>query len=137
MPFIAQPAVGKRDALSVSGGDYDPHDGTGVRDYIHVMDLAQGHINALEKLAKLGTVLTVNLGTGIGYSVLDMLKAFERASDKNIPYNIVPRRAGDIAKCFADVSYAKETLGWEAEKNIDKMCQDSWLWQSKNPNGYN
>jgi UDP-glucose 4-epimerase len=137
MPFIAQTAVGKRDALSVFGGDYDTHDGTGVRDYIHVMDLAQGHINALEKLAKLDAVLTVNLGTGIGYSVLDMVKAFERASNKKIPYNIVPRRAGDIAKCFADVSYAKETLGWKAEKNIDEMCQDSWRWQSQNPNGYN
>ena len=137
MPFIAQTAVGKRETLSVFGGDYDTHDGTGVRDYIHVMDLAKGHIKALEKLQNLNDVLTVNLGTGIGYSVLDMVKAFEKASSKTVPYTIVPRRAGDIAKCFSDVSYAKESLGWEAEKGIDKMCQDVWRWQSKNPNGYN
>jgi len=139
MPFIAQTAVGKRDSLSIFGDDYDTHDGTEVRDYIHVMDLAQGHINALEKLHDLDTVLTVNLGTGIGigYSVLDIVKSFEKASSRNIPYFIAPRRAGDIAKCFADVSYAKEILGWEAEKGIDEMCQDVWRWQSQNPNGYN
>jgi len=137
MPFIAQTAVGKREALHVFGSDYDTHDGTGVRDYIHVMDLAAGHIKALEKLDNLDTVLTVNLGTGIGYSVLDMVKAFEKASNKKIPYILAPRRAGDIAKCFSDVSYAKEVLGWEAQKGIDEMCQDSWKWQSQNPNGYN
>jgi UDP-glucose 4-epimerase len=136
MPFISQTAVGKREKLSVFGGDYDTHDGTGVRDYIHVVDLAQGHVKALNKIADLNAVLTVNLGTGNGYSVLDMVKAFEKASGKKVPYEIAPRRAGDIAKCFADPSYAKETLGWEATRGIDEMCEDTWRWQSNNPNGY-
>ena len=136
MPFIAQTAVGKRDYLNVFGDDYNTPDGTGVRDYIHVVDLAQGHVNALQKIDTLNDVLTVNLGTGNGYSVLDMVKAFEKASGKKVPYKIAPRRPGDIAKCFADPSYAKETLGWEAKKGINEMCEDSWRWQSNNPNGY-
>ncbi len=137
MPFIAQTAVGKREFLSIFGGDYDTHDGTGVRDYIHVVDLAAGHVKALEKINNIDKVLTVNLGTGNGYSVLDMVKAFEKASGKKIAYKIVDRRAGDIAKCFADPSYAKEALDWEATKGIDQMCSDTWNWQSNNPNGYN
>ncbi len=136
MPFIAQTAVGKRESLSVFGGDYNTPDGTGVRDYIHVVDLAEGHLKALEYLENHNKVLTVNLGTGNGYSVLDMLKAFEKASGKKVPYTIAPRRAGDIAKCFANPAYAKEVLGWEATKDIDEMCEDSWRWQSNNPNGY-
>jgi len=136
MPFIAQVAVGKREYLNVFGNDYDTHDGTGVRDYIHVVDLAKGHVKALEKISKINNVLTVNLGTGKGYSVLDMVKAFEKASGKKIPYKIAPRRPGDIAKCYADPSYAKEVLDWEAQYNIEEMCEDSWRWQSMNPNGY-
>jgi len=136
MPFIAQTAVGKRECLSVFGGDYDTHDGTGVRDYIHVVDLADGHVKALQKIAALESVLTVNLGTGNGYSVLDMVKAFEKASEKTVAYKIVERRAGDIAKCFADPSYALEQLGWSATKGVEEMCEDSWRWQSQNPNGY-
>lgn len=136
MPFISQVAVGKREYLNVFGNDYDTHDGTGVRDYIHVVDLAKGHVKALEKISKINDVLTVNLGTGKGYSVLDMVKAFEKASGKKIPYKIAPRRPGDIAKCYADPSYAKEVLDWEAQHNIEEMCEDSWRWQSMNPNGY-
>lgn len=136
MPFVSQVAVGKREFLSVFGGDYDTHDGTGVRDYIHVVDLAAGHVKALEKIDGINEVLTVNLGTGNGYSVLDMVKAFEKASGKKVAYKIVDRRAGDIAKCFADPSYAKEVLDWEAKKGIDEMCLDTWNWQSNNPNGY-
>ena len=136
MPFISQTAVGKREQLSVFGDDYDTHDGSGVRDYIHVVDLADGHVKALNKIAELDGVLTVNLGTGKGYSVLDMVKAFEKVSGKKVPYIIAPRRAGDIAKCFADPSYAKESLGWEAIRGVDEMCEDTWRWQSNNPNGY-
>jgi len=136
MPFIAQTAVGKRQELSVFGDDYDTHDGTGVRDYIHVVDLAQGHLNALEKLSDIDDVLTVNLGTGKGYSVLDVVRAFEKASGKKVPYTIAPRRSGDIAKCYADPDYAKAVLNWEAEKGIEDMCRDTWHWQSQNPNGY-
>ena len=136
MPFIAQTAVGKREKLSIFGDDYNTHDGTGVRDYIHVMDLAQGHLNALEKLMQMQGILTVNLGTGEGYSVLDMLHAFEKASGKTIAYEMVPRRSGDIAACYADPSYAKEVLGWEAKKGVDEMCQDTWRWQQKNPYGF-
>ena len=136
MPFVAQTAVGKRACLSVFGDDYDTHDGTGVRDYIHVMDLADGHVKALDKINTFTEVMTINLGTGTGYSVLDMVKAFEKASGKEVPYCIAPRRAGDIAKCYADPSYAKEVLGWEAKKSIDEMCEDSWRWQSNNPQGY-
>ena len=136
MPFISQTAVGQREYLSVFGDDYDTPDGTGVRDYIHVVDLAQGHVNALEKIDSLDAVLTVNLGTGNGYSVLDMVKAFEKASEKKVSYKIAPRRAGDIAECYADPTYAKEVLGWEAKRGIEEMCEDSWRWQSNNPNGY-
>jgi UDP-glucose 4-epimerase len=136
MPFIAQTAIGKRKELSVFGGDYDTEDGTGVRDYIHVVDLADGHVKALEKIDTLKEVLTVNLGTGKGYSVLNMVKAFQKASGKKVAYKIVERRAGDVAKCFADPGYAYETLGWRAEKGVDEMCEDSWRWQSNNPNGY-
>ena len=136
MPFIAQTAVGKRASLSVFGGDYNTPDGTGVRDYIHVMDLADGHVKALNTLDKISGVMTVNLGTGNGYSVLDMVKAFEQASGKKVSYQIVPRRAGDIAECFADPSYAKRVLDWEAKKSIEEMCEDTWRWQSNNPNGY-
>jgi len=136
MPYISQTAVGKREKLSVFGGDYDTHDGTGVRDYIHVVDLAFGHVKALQKINSLTNVLTVNLGTGNGYSVLDMVKAFEKASKKEVAYQIVERRAGDIATCFADPSYAYEQLGWKATRGVDEMCEDSWRWQSQNPNGY-
>jgi len=136
MPFISQTAVGKRECLSVFGGDYDTSDGTGVRDYIHVVDLANGHVKALDKISKINKVLTVNLGTGHGYSVLDMVKAFETASGKKINYKIVQRRAGDVAKCFADPSYAKDVLGWSAKRDTKEMCEDSWRWQSNNPNGY-
>jgi UDP-glucose 4-epimerase len=136
MPFIAQTAVGKREYLGIFGDDYETHDGTGVRDYIHVMDLADGHVKALDKIENFTEVMTINLGTGKGYSVLDMVKAFEKASGKTVPYKIAPRRAGDIAKCFADPSYAKEILGWEAKKSIEEMCEDSWRWQNSNPDGY-
>ena len=136
MPYIAQVAVGKREYLNIFGNDYDTVDGTGVRDYIHVVDLAKGHVKALDKIDALKNVLAVNLGTGKGYSVLDMVHAFEKASGKKIPYKFAPRRAGDIAKCFADPSYAKEVLGWSATKDIDAMCGDAWRWQSMNPNGY-
>mgnify|MGYP005984911745 CR=1 FL=1 len=139
MPFISQVAVGKREFLSVFGSDYDTHDGTGVRDYIHVVDLAYGHVKAIEYLNKQEKnikPLIVNLGTGNGYSVLDVVKAFEKASSKTITYKLVDRRTGDIAKCFADPSFAKEVLNWEAKKDIEEMCADSWNWQSNNPNGY-
>jgi UDP-glucose 4-epimerase len=165
MPFISQTAVGKREVLSVFGGDYDTHDGTGVRDYIHVVDLANAHVKAIDYISKVKTSsgcqtstkaglephtqkeesgcgvstlpLTVNIGTGIGYSVLDMIKAFEKASSKKVPYQIAPRRVGDIAKCYANPSLAKKLLNWEATKTIEDMCQDSWRWQSNNPDGYN
>jgi len=136
MPFITQTAIGKREKLSVFGNDYDTHDGTGVRDYIHVVDLAKGHLCAIEKLQDFDEVMTINLGTGKGYSVLDVVKAFEKASGKTVPYSIEPRRAGDIAKYFADASYAKEILDWRAEKDLLQMCEDSWRWQSQNPTGY-
>lgn len=136
MPFVAQTAVGKREYLNIFGDDYDTPDGTGVRDYIHVMDLAQGHVDAIEKINSFDNVMTINLGTGNGYSVLDMVRAFEDASGKKVPYKIAPRRDGDIATCFADPSYAKEILGWEAKRGIKEMCEDGWRWQSNNPNGY-
>lgn len=136
MPFITQTAVGKLSCLSVFGDDYDTHDGTGVRDYIHVMDLADGHVKALDIIANITKVMTINLGTGTGYSVIDMVKAFEKASGRDVPYCIAPRRTGDIAKCFADPSYAHKVLRWKANKGIEEMCQDSWRWQSNNPNGY-
>lgn len=138
MPFISQVAVGKREYLSVFGSDYDTHDGTGVRDYIHVVDLAYGHVKAIEYLDANENIkpLIVNLGTGSGYSVLDVVKAFEKASGKKVPYKLVDRRAGDIAKSYANPSYAKEVLGWEATRTLDEMCEDSWRWQSNNPDGY-
>lgn len=136
VPYIAQVAVGKLQALGVFGNDYDTSDGTGVRDYIHVVDLAKGHVKAIEKLKKNEGVSIYNLGTGKGYSVLDVLHAFEKACGKELPYVIKPRRPGDIATCYADPSKAKEELGWVAEKGIEEMCADSWRWQSSNPNGY-
>ena len=137
MPYIMKVAAGELPCLGVFGDDYDTPDGTGVRDYIHVVDLAKGHLKALEKLEKEKTGMYIyNLGTGTGYSVLDMVKAFEKASDKNIAYKIVNRRAGDISTCYSDPSFAKEILNWEAKKTIDDMCKDSWKWQSNNPNGY-
>ena len=136
MPYITQVAVGKLKELGVFGNDYDTPDGTGVRDYIHVVDLAQGHVKAIEKLAEKKGVLIYNLGTGKGYSVMDVLHAFEKACGKKLNYQIKPRRPGDIATCYADPSKAKAELGWEAKYGIDEMCEDSWRWQSNNPNGY-
>ncbi len=136
MPYITQVAVGKLEKLSVFGDDYPTPDGTGVRDYIHVVDLAKGHLSALEKLKENPGVVTYNLGTGTGYSVLDVVKAFEKASGKEIPYEITDRRAGDIAINFADPSKAEKELGWKAKYDIEDMCRDSWNWQSQNPNGY-
>ncbi len=134
-PYITQVAMGKREILSVFGNDYPTPDGTGVRDYIHVVDLAKGHVCAIEKLTSDG-IITVNLGTGKGYSVLEMVRAFEKASGKKIPYQITARRPGDIAECYANPQKAYEILGWKAEKGIDEMCEDSWRWQKQNPNGY-
>lgn len=136
MPFIAQVAVGKREALSVFGNDYPTHDGTGVRDYIHVVDLAIGHLKALEKLATKPGLVTYNLGTGQGYSVLDMVKAFEKACGKSIAYQIAPRRPGDIAACYANPAHARSDLGWQATHSLEDMANSSWHWQSTNPNGY-
>ena len=136
IPYISQVAVGKLGKLSVFGGDYDTPDGTGVRDYIHVVDLAKGHVKALQALEDKPQVLTVNLGTGNGYSVLDMIKAFEKVSGKDIPFQIVDRRPGDIAACYADPAYAKKKLDWKAECELDEMCEDTWRWQSMNPDGY-
>lgn len=136
MPFITQVAVGKRAQLSVFGNDYATHDGTGVRDYIHVVDLARGHLCALDKLQQQAGLLTVNLGTGQGYSVLDMVKAFEQASGRTIAYTITPRRPGDVAACYADPAQAEQLLGWRAEKTLADMCADSWRWQNQNPDGY-
>ena len=136
IPYITQVAIGKLECLGVFGDDYDTHDGTGVRDYIHVVDLAIGHVRAVEKLKEKAGVSVYNLGTGNGYSVLDMVKAFSKACGKEIPYQIKPRRAGDIATCYCDASKAKEELHWVAERDLNKMCEDSWRWQSMNPNGY-
>lgn len=136
MPFVAQVAVGKRDSLSVFGGDYSTPDGTGVRDYIHVMDLAAGHLAALETLDANAGMLTTNLGTGRGYSVLEMVQAFAKASGKEISYKIVERRPGDVASCYADPAHAEKVLGWKAGHDIDDMCRDHWSWQNKNPDGY-
>lgn len=136
MPYISQVAVGKLNELSVFGDDYPTHDGTGVRDYIHVMDLANGHVKALEKLHDQPGLVTYNLGTGKGYSVLDVVKAFEKASDQEIPFTITDRRPGDIAACYADPSKAEEELNWKAERDLIEMCRDTWKWQSQNPEGY-
>lgn len=136
VPYIAQVAVGKLERLGVFGDDYNTPDGTGVRDYIHVVDLAVGHVKALKKLAPGSGVSIYNLGTGNGYSVLDVLHAYEKACGKTLPYEIKPRRAGDIATCYCDATKAKEELGWVAERGIEEMCADSWRWQSMNPDGY-
>ncbi|MFQ5597943.1 MAG: UDP-glucose 4-epimerase GalE [Nitrospiria bacterium] len=136
LPFISQVAVGKLQELFVFGNDYPTKDGTGVRDYIHVVDLALGHLRALEKLASNPGAVVYNLGTGRGYSVLEVLSAFERASQKKVPYKIAGRRKGDIATCFADPRKAKSELRWSAKLNLDEMCRDAWRWQSNNPNGY-
>ncbi len=136
VPYIAQVAVGKLEKLGVFGDDYDTPDGTGVRDYIHVVDLARGHVKAMKKFEDTPAVRIYNLGTGKGYSVLQVLHAFEKACGKTLPYEIRPRRAGDIATCYADPSKARDELGWTAEYGIDEMCADSWRWQSMNPNGY-
>ena len=137
VPYIAQVAVGKLERLGVFGDDYDTPDGTGVRDYIHVVDLARGHVKAMKKFEDKPEVRIYNLGTGNGYSVLQVLHAFEKACGKTLPYEIKERRPGDVAACYADPAKAKEELGWEAEYGIDEMCEDSWRWQSTNPNGYN
>ena len=129
MPYITQVAVGKLPQLSVFGDDYPTPDGTGVRDYIHVVDLARGHLAELEALSGTSGVMAVNLGTGQGYSVLDVVRAFEKASDRPVPYRIVPRRPGDVAQCYADPTLAKERLGWQAQRGLDEMCRDSWRWQ--------
>ena len=131
MPYVAQVANGQRECLSVFGGDYPTPDGTGVRDYIHVMDLAEGHVAALEYLRRESGLLTVNLGTGRGYSVLEMIKAFEKASGRPVPYTIVERRPGDVAACYADPSLAEKLLGWRASRGIDEMCRDAWHWQQR------
>ena len=136
MPYVSQVAVGKLEQLSVFGNDYDTHDGTGVRDYIHVVDLADGHLKALDKLDTNCGLVTYNLGTGNGYSVLDMVKAFSEASGKDVNYKIVDRRPGDVAKCYADPKKANEELGWYAKFGLKEMCEDTWRWQSNNPNGY-
>jgi UDP-glucose 4-epimerase len=129
-------AVGRREVLHVFGSDYPTPDGTGVRDYIHVVDLARGHLAALRKLDVMPEVMTVNLGTGRGYSVLEMVSAFSKASGKEIPYRIVPRRPGDIAACYADPALAQRLLDWRAERGLEEMCRDTWRWQSMNPDGY-
>ena len=136
MPFVAQVASGKLPKINIFGNDYPTKDGTGVRDYIHVVDLARGHVAAIEKLTSAG-VHIYNLGTGVGYSVLDMVHAFEKACGKQLPYEICPRRPGDIAECYADPSKAAKDLGWKAQYGIEEMCRDQWNWQSKNPGGYN
>ena len=136
LPYVAQVAVGKLPKLQVHGGDYPTPDGTGVRDYIHVMDLAQGHLAALDFLFREPGSLTANLGTGRGYSVLEVVKAFERASGRPVPHEIGPRRPGDVASCYADASLAARALNWRTRAGLDEMCRDAWRWQSANPEGY-
>jgi UDP-glucose 4-epimerase len=136
MPYVMQVAVGLREELGVFGDDYDTPDGTGVRDYIHVVDLALGHLAAIDKLDELPGCTAINLGTGQGYSVLEMVKAAEEASGKKVPYRITPRRPGDIATCYADPALAARMLGWQAERGLQQMCADAWRWQQNNPNGY-
>lgn len=136
MPFISQVAVGRRESLAVFGSDYPTKDGTGVRDYIHVMDLADGHIAALQRVGEQAGLHVYNLGTGNGYSVLEMVKAFEQASQKAVPYQLVARRPGDIAECWADPNKAQQELGWQATRSLEEMTADTWRWQSANPNGY-
>ncbi len=136
MPYVTQVAVGRREYLQVFGGDYDTPDGTGVRDYLHVMDLAEGHVAALRHLLDRRTSITVNLGTGRGHSVLELVHAFEKASGRPVPYRVVARRPGDLAAFWADVTLARELLGWQATRDLEAMCADSWRWQSANPRGY-
>ena len=136
MPYITQVAIGRRDHLSIFGNDYDTPDGTGVRDYIHVVDLAKGHVAAVKYVTENEGCEVFNLGTGTGYSVLDMVHAFEEANGVKVPYEIVARRPGDLATCYADPAKSEEVLGWKAEKNLVDMCRDSWRWQSQNPMGY-
>lgn len=136
MPYITQVAIGKRECLSVFGDDYDTVDGTGVRDYIHVVDLALGHLKAVEKVLSSKGIGAYNLGTGNGYSVLQMVKAFEKASGREVKYKIAPRRSGDVAMCYADPAFAEKELGWKAERELFEMCEDAWRWQKNNPNGY-
>lgn len=136
MPYVTQVAVGKRDELSVFGDDYPTRDGTGERDYIHVVDLAVGHLKALEKLSENPGLVTYNLGTGHGFTVLELVKTFEKVNGVSVPHKIAPRRPGDAASCYADPSKAEQELGWKAERGLEEMCRDSWNWQQKNPNGY-
>ncbi|HQQ33996.1 MAG TPA: GDP-mannose 4,6-dehydratase, partial [Methylophilus sp.] len=136
MPYISQVAIGKLKELNVFGDDYLTPDGTGVRDYIHVMDLALGHVAALQAFVRYPGLLTVNLGAGRGYSVLELIKTFERANNITIPYRIAPRRAGDIAIYFADAQLAKKLLNWEVKRSLEDICRDAWRWQKQNPNGY-
>ena len=136
LPFVAQVAVGRREFLNVWGGDYPTPDGTGVRDYIHVVDLAIGHLKTLDYLAQGPQCVAINLGTGVGYSVLDMVRAFEQASGRPVPYRVAPRRPGDIAACYASPDAALQLLGWSASRTLADMCQDAWCWQSHNPRGY-
>jgi UDP-glucose 4-epimerase len=136
MPYVAQVAVGKLEKLRVFGGDYETPDGTGVRDYIHVVDLARGHLAALDALVERDASFVVNLGTGQGYSVLDVVRAFEKASGKPVPYEIVARRPGDVGSCFANPAAAQRIIGWRAQFGIERMCADHWRWQSSNPNGF-
>jgi UDP-glucose 4-epimerase len=136
MPYVAQVAVGNRAILNVYGNDYATPDGTGVRDYIHVQDLAQAHVAAVQTLLQAADGFTVNVGTGKGHSVLEVVRAFEQASGKPVPFQIVPRRAGDVAQCFADPSLAHELLGWRAKHTLMDMCTDAWRWQSNNRDGY-
>jgi len=136
MPYVAQVAVGRREYLQVFGGDYDTSDGTGVRDYLHVMDLAEGHVAALRYLLDQGRSITANLGAGEGHSVLQLVRAFERASGRPVPYRIVDRRPGDLPAFWADATLAREQLGWQTRRDLDAMCADSWRWQSRNQNGY-
>lgn len=136
LPYVTQVAVGKLPEVQVFGNDYDTPDGTGVRDYIHVVDLAKGHVAALQRLKEGSGLSIYNLGAGVGYSVLEMIRAMSEVVGKQIPYKIVPRRTGDIATCYADASKAKLELGWEAQYDIKRMCEDAWRWQSKHPNGF-
>ncbi len=136
MPYISQVAIGKLQCLSVFGDDYDTPDGTGVRDYIHVVDLAKGHVKAVDYALKHTGADAINLGTGVGYSVLDLVNAFQKANGVKVNYTIAPRRPGDVATCYSDPSKAAQLLGWKAEKNVEDMCRDSWRWQSQNPKGY-
>lgn len=136
MPYISQVAVGQREFLSVFGDDYDTIDGTGVRDYIHVVDLAKGHVKALQAMSKIEGAKAVNLGTGNGYSVLQMVQSFAKVNGVEVPYKIAPRREGDVASCYANAHLAGSLLGWQAEKTLDDMMQDTWRWQSQNPKGF-